>query len=51
MTKEQMMDKVIKTRGFEDEITIWFCQLCEENKLSKERLEDAMIATLSIPIF
>ena len=51
MTKEQMMDKVIKTRGSEDEITIWFCKLCEENKLSEERLEDAMIASLAVPIF
>lgn len=50
MAKEQMMDEVIKARGSEDEITIWFCKLCEENKLSKERLEDAMIATLSLPI-
>ena len=50
MTKEQMMDEVIKARGFEDEITIWFCKLCEENKLSKERLEDAMVAALIAPI-
>ena len=51
MTKEQMMNEIIKTRGSEDEITIWFCKLCEENKLSKERLEDAMIASLAVPIF
>ena len=51
MTKEQMMNEIIKTRGFEDEITIWFCKLCEENKLSEERLKDAMIASLVVPIF
>ena len=50
MTKEQMMAEVIKARGFEEEITIWFCKLCEENKLSKERLEDAMVAALIAPI-
>ena len=46
-----MMNEIIKTRGFEDEITIWFCKLCEENKLSEELLEDAMIASLVVPIF
>ena len=51
MTKGQMTDEVIKTRGSEDEITIWFCKLCEENKLSEERLKDAMIASLAVPIF
>ena len=51
MTKRQMMDEIIKARGSEDDITIWFCELCEENKLSKERLEDAMVAALIAPIF
>ena len=51
MTKEQMMDEVIKVRGAEDNITIWFCELCEENKLSEERLEDAMIAALITTFF
>ena len=46
-----MMSEVIKARGAEDKITIWFCKLCEENELSKERLEDAMIAALIVPIF
>ena len=50
MTKEQMMNEIIKTRGFEDEITIWFCKLCEENKLSEERLKDAMVTALIVPI-
>lgn len=50
MTKEQMMNEVIKARGSEDEITIWFCKLCEENKLSEERLEDAMVTALIAPI-
>lgn len=30
MTREEMMDKVIRNRGFEDKYTVWFCQMCEE---------------------
>jgi hypothetical protein len=29
MTRKEMMDKMIKERGFEDELTIWFCKLAE----------------------
>ena len=29
MTRKEMMDNVIKARGFEDELTIWFCKLAE----------------------
>mgnify|MGYP006967415145 CR=1 FL=1 len=29
MTKEQMMDNVIRQRGFESKWTIWFCDLAE----------------------
>lgn len=29
MTKEQMIDNVIRQRGFEDKWTIWFCDLAE----------------------
>ena len=29
MNKEQMMDKVINRLGFENEWTIWFCNLAE----------------------
>lgn len=30
MTREEMMDNVIKKYGFESEITILFCKACEE---------------------
>ena len=30
MTREEMMDEVIRNRGFEDKYTVWFCQMCEE---------------------
>ena len=29
MTREEMMDRVIKKFGFETDITIQFCTLCE----------------------
>ena len=29
MTKEQMMDNVIRQRGFESKWTVWFCDLAE----------------------
>lgn len=29
MTKEQMMDNVLRQRGFEDKWTIWFYELAE----------------------
>ena len=50
MTREEMMDKVIKVFGFEDKNTIWFCELCEDISLSEEVLFSAMIATLVQPI-
>lgn len=39
MTREEMMDKVIRTRGFEDKWTIWFCEIAES---------DASISTVSM---
>ena len=30
LTREEMMDKVIKKYDFESEITILFCKACEE---------------------
>ncbi len=38
ITREEMMDEVIKKYGFESEITILFCKACEEcNSNSKIR--------------
>ena len=39
MSKEQMMDNIIKKYGFESEWTVWFCKLAEE--LTKEQLIDS----------
>ena len=30
MTREEMIDAVIRNRGFEDKYTVRFCQMCEE---------------------
>ena len=41
MTKEQMMDNVIRQRGLEDRWTIWFCELAEV--LTESQLLNAYI--------
>ena len=38
MTRENMMDEVIRTRGFEDKMTIWFCGLCEDATMTDSML-------------
>lgn len=47
MTKEQMINEVIKARGFEDELTIWFASLAEDEKISHDYLKYAMITVLA----
>ena len=47
MTRENMMDKVIRTRGFEDNMTIWFCGLCEDATMTDSMLYDAMVVALN----
>lgn len=47
MTKDEMIDKVIQARGFEDEYTIWFCRLCEWLPyVSEKTLEEYMTLIL-----
>ena len=41
MTREQMIDNVIRQRGFEDRWTIWFCELAEV--LTESQLLNAYI--------
>ena len=50
MTREKMMNKIIKTRGMEDEKTIWFCGLCEDFRLTEDALFSAFIVALTYPI-
>ena len=41
MTKEQMMDDVIRRYGFENKWTVWFCELAEV--LTESQLLNAYI--------
>ena len=41
MTKEQMMDDVIRRYGFESKWTVWFCELAEV--LTESQLLNAYI--------
>lgn len=34
MTREEMMNKVIRQFGFENEYTLWFCRLAENPTVS-----------------
>lgn len=49
MTREQMMDKVISTNGFENKWTVWFCELAENKDITDSALESAMICALTMP--
>ena len=49
MTREDMLTKVIRTRGFEDEWTIWFAELMENETISDNALQNAMVAAITIP--
>ena len=45
MTKEQMMNEVIRNYGFENMWTIWFCELAEI--LTESQLLNAFILVMS----
>lgn len=51
MTREEMLTVVIKTRGFEDEWTIWLSKQVENKTISDDALENAMIAALAMPFY
>lgn len=38
MTKEQMMDKMIRKYGFEDVYTLYFCAVCEDCDITATRI-------------
>lgn len=50
MTREQMLDTVIKARGFEDTWTIWFANIMEDESLSHDVVLNAMVAALAMPM-
>ena len=49
MTREEMIDKVIRTNGFENEWTIWFCELAESKEITDSALFNAMVCALTMP--
>ena len=50
MTREQMMDEVIRTNGFENKWTIWFCELAESKEITDSALQNAMVCALTMPM-
>lgn len=50
MTREEMMNKVISTLGFEHKYTIWFCELAENPTVSDDNLAIAMTVALTAPV-
>lgn len=49
MTREQMIDEVIRTNGFENKWTVWFCELAENKDITDSALESAMICAITMP--
>ena len=49
MTREQMIDEVIRTNGFENKWTIWFCELAENKEITDSALLNAMVCALTMP--
>ena len=47
MTREEMMDMVIRQYGFESNITITFCVLAEDNTVSDADLRKAFDALVA----
>ena len=48
MTREEMLTEVIRTRGFEDKWTIWFSELMENETISDNVLQNAMVAAITL---
>ncbi len=51
MNKEEMINEVIKMRGFEDEMTIWFCEMCEKSNMDNRELCVAFRLVINYPIY
>ena len=49
MTREQMIDEVIRQNGFENKWTIWFCEFAADKSLSDSALQNAMVCALTMP--
>ncbi len=49
MTREQMINEVIRTNGFENKWTVWFCELVENKDITDSALESAMVCAITMP--
>jgi len=49
MTRDAMLTRVIKARGFEDYAVIKFAELMTRYAISDEELMEAMVETLEAP--
>lgn len=49
MTREKMMNEVIRTNGFENKWTIWFCELAEDSNISNSVLFNDMVCAITMP--
>lgn len=49
MTREEMLTEVIRTRGFEDKWTVWFAELMENETISDNALQSAMVVAIAMP--
>ena len=49
MTREEMMNEVIRPNGFENKWTIWFCELAENTSISNSALLNAMACAIIMP--
>lgn len=48
MTRDMMIDEVIRHLGFENKYTIWFCELAEDATISDDSLFDAMMCAICL---
>ena len=51
MNKEEMINAVIEMRGFEDEMTIWFCEMCKKPNMNNKELCVAFKLVIEYPIY
>ena len=50
MTREDMLDDVVRRLGHENKWTIWFCELAENKEITDSALQSAMACALTMPM-
>lgn len=45
--REELMDKAIRTWGFENDWVIWFCQVCEDERMTAQMIELAFMEVVN----